>query len=64
MTDFKWRLKQYANAHGVFLYELADCLGISDTTLARKLRGDVPEEEQKKMFKLIDERAKEKADFV
>ena len=36
------------------VWQLADLLGVSDNTLFRKLRHELPEEEQKKMINLIE----------
>lgn len=35
------------------VWQLADLLGVSDNTLFRRLRHELPEEEQKKMIHLI-----------
>ena len=37
-------------------YELADLLGITEFSLSRKLRKELPKEEQEKIVKLIRER--------
>lgn len=45
------------------LWWLADLLGTSEATLSRKLRRELPEEEQDRICKLIDEyTAKEEKD--
>lgn len=40
---------------GVFAWELAEKMEIAEMTLSRKLRRELPEEEQEKIFKLIEE---------
>ena len=41
-------------------WQVADKLGVSEMTLVRKLRYELPEEEQQKIFSIIDEISKEK----
>lgn len=48
-------VKNAAKAAGVRLWELADQLGIADTTLSKKLRYELPAEEQEKMVSAIKE---------
>ena len=38
----------------MFNYQLADILGISEATLCRKLRKELPAEEQDRMVRLIE----------
>ena len=40
--------------HGVPQWKLAKMLGVSENTIWRKLREELPEEEQKKLVKLIE----------
>ncbi len=42
------------------LWQLADLLEVSEPTIVRKLRHELPEEEQKKMVSLIKEEANKK----
>ena len=44
---------------GVKLWQVADALGIADTTLCRRMRKELPQEEKNKIFGIIDELAKE-----
>ena len=48
-----------ATKRGVRLWQIAECLGISDANFSRKLRRELPEEEQSKIFAIIDTIAKE-----
>lgn len=48
-------VKNAAKAAGVRLWELADQMGIADTTLSKKLRYELPAEEQEKMVAAIKE---------
>ncbi len=43
--------------HQVFQYEVAEILGISEPTLIRWLRKELPEDEQKRIVSLIEEHA-------
>lgn len=54
-------LRSYAKRHGVFLWELAEKLGTHESMLSRKLRHELPDDEKKKMFALIDEIATEES---
>lgn len=44
----------------VMQWQVADKLGVSEMTLVRKLRYELPEEEKQKIFSVIDEIAVEK----
>lgn len=44
-----------ARENGVRLWEIADKLGISEPTITRKLRRELPADEKKKMLAIIDE---------
>ena len=52
-------IKLKAAGSGVPLWRIADQLGIADTSLSRKLRYELPEEEKQKIFCIIDKLAKE-----
>lgn len=39
----------------LFYYEVAEMLGISEFTLSRKLRKELPQEEQEKIISVIDD---------
>ena len=43
----------------ILQWQLAEKMGIAEMTLCRKLRRELPEEEQQKIFKIIDELATE-----
>lgn len=53
-------IKVKARKSGVLIWEIADRLGIADTTMSRKLRRELPESEKQEIFKIIDELAAEK----
>lgn len=50
-------IRQYAKKAGVRLWEVAEFLGISDPTMTRKLRHELPETEKTKLFEIIDKLA-------
>lgn len=41
--------------HGLFTYSLEDILGVSETTVTRMMRHELPKEEQDRIIKLIEE---------
>lgn len=57
MENLKVRKK--LKEEGIFHWVLAEKLGISEMTLVRKLRRELPEEEKQKIFAIISEIAKE-----
>ena len=52
-------IKVEAMRAGVKLWELAEALGIADTSLSRKLRHELPEDEKQKILEIIDQLSKE-----
>ncbi len=57
MNNLQIRLK--LTEKGKPYYWLAAIMGISDNTLFRRLRDELPAEEQARIIKLIEENAKE-----
>lgn len=53
-------IRTRAKAKGVRLWELAEFMGISEPTMTRRLRRELPAEQQEEMLALIDEIAAEK----
>lgn len=49
-----------AKRHNVFLWEVAEALGISDTHFSRKLRHELSEEETSRILTLIEKMGGEK----
>ena len=47
-------LKQAARAKGLPLWKLAELAGISEATMTRKMRRELPEHERAKFFELIN----------
>ena len=52
-------VRDFAKIHGVFLWQIADKLNISEPTMTRKLRRELPADEKKQMFDVIIAIAKE-----
>ena len=57
MNNLRIRLK--LTEQGETYYWLAQQMGISDNTLFRRLRDELPEEEQNRIIQLIEEKAGE-----
>lgn len=47
-------VRERAKASGVFLYQVAAAMGISEPTMTRKLRFELSESEKKKVLDIID----------
>ena len=43
--------------HRIYQYQLAKILGVNEGTVCRKLRDELPEDEQKRIVSLIEEHA-------
>ena len=56
-NDIRTRAKE----KGVYLWKIADRLGITDNWFSRKLRKELPMDEKERIFKIIDELAQEGA---
>ena len=52
-------IRQAAKKKGIFFWQIADKLGISESTLYRKLRYKLPKNERKKIMDIIEELSKE-----
>ena len=52
--DIRRKLKEAK----IMQWQVADVLGVSEMTLVRKLRYELPEEEKQKIFEKIEELAK------
>lgn len=49
------KIRKEAKAKGVKLWQIAESLGITDCTFSRKLRHELPEEEQTSIIAIIQE---------
>ena len=52
-------IRRTAAGAGIKLWQIADALGIADCSLSRKLRKELPDDEKKEIFSIIDRLAKE-----
>ncbi len=55
MTNANKDIKLRAKIRGVYLWQIAERLGIADSSLSRKLRRELSREDKEKIFKIIDE---------
>lgn len=53
-------IRSAAKSKGVLLWEIASKLGISEPTMTRKLRRELPAAEKQKFLSIIDDIAAEK----
>lgn len=53
-------IRTASKTKSVFLWEVAERLNISEPTMTRKLRRELPNEEKQRIFSLIDEIAADK----
>lgn len=53
-------IRTHAKANGVCLYEVAEALKISEPTMTRKMRRELPQDEKHRIFNIIDGIAKNK----
>lgn len=53
-------VRHYGKSKGVCLWQCAEVLGISEPTMTRKLRRELPEDEKAKLREIIDELAERK----
>lgn len=52
-------IRQAATGAGVKLWQIADALGIADTTFSRKLRKELPQADKNRIFSIITELSRE-----
>ena len=62
ITNTKKRIKAALKENGVYQYELAERIGVSEFTFVRWLRKELTEKEEKRFFKMIEEIGREKAE--
>lgn len=53
-------IRESAQKSGVRLWEVAYALGVEDSTFSRKLRRELPAQEQEKILRLVTEIAQSK----
>lgn len=52
-------VRRFAAGNGVKLWQVAEVLGIADTSLSRKMRRELPQDEKAKIMKIIQNLAQE-----
>lgn len=52
-------LRNYARRKGVRLWQIAQTLGVSEPTMTRKLRNELPPDEKDEIIQIINRLAKE-----
>ena len=60
LTTNNMDIKSRAKNKGVYLWEVADKLGVIDCNFSRKLRKELPQDEKEKIFNIIDQIAAKK----
>ncbi len=58
---FNKDIREHAKEKGVFLYEVAEQLHISDPTFTRRLRHELPSGDKSEIKKIIDQIAADRA---
>ena len=58
------KIREAAKQAGVYLWEIAERFGCNDGNFSRKLRRELPEDEQKKIMFIIADIAREKKGAV
>lgn len=53
-------IRERAKALNVKLWQIAYCLGVTDSTFSRKLRKELPETEKSRILEIIDNLSKQK----
>lgn len=58
------KIREEAKQAGVYLWEIAERWGCNDGNFSRKLRRELPEDEQEKILAIIEEVARGKKEAV
>lgn len=58
------KIREAAKQTGVYLWEIAERFGCNDGNFSRKLRRELPEDEQRRILAIIAELAAEKKEAV
>ena len=54
------QIRKEAKRKGVYLWQIADRIGLADCNFSRKLRHELPQEERKRIMQIINEIASER----
>lgn len=52
-------IREYARVNGIKLWQVAEAYGVNDGNFSRKLRHELPEDEQQRIISIIERLAKE-----
>ena len=58
---FNIAVREAADKHGLFMYQIAQIMGISESALVKKMRSEWSDEEQQAVIQLIEKHAKDGA---
>lgn len=61
---FNIAVREAADRHGLFMYQIARIMGISESTLVKKMRSEWSEEEQQAVIQKINDYVKEGFDHA
>ena len=53
-------IREALSKHGLYVYQLQDILSVSETTITRMMRHELPKDEQSRIIKLIEKEGQEK----
>lgn len=57
-------IREHAKKSGVFLWQVAEAIGVNDGNFSRKLRRELPAEERDNILNVIDRLAAQKMEVV
>lgn len=57
---FNKDIRTYAKENNVFLWQVAKAMGISESTMTRRFRMELQEQEKQKVFSIIDKLSRKK----
>lgn len=55
MSHANQKIRSYAKEKNVWLWEIAEQVGVNDGNFSRKLRRELPDEERERIMQIIDE---------
>ena len=58
------KIRDRAKNSGVRLWQIADAIGIQESMFSKKLRNELPEDEQERILAIIDKLAKERQEVA
>ena len=53
-------VRQKAEENAVMMWQIAEGLGIADTTLSKKMRRELPQETKQRIYEIIDQIVRER----